>query len=372
MRILIVHNPQIKDFPPVRNLLENLLAHKHQVTIITKDDTHSLRDDVANLKVIRLDSYRGNKIFNALKYVSNRNYLKYLVMEEMKENDVLWTTTDTTVRALGDVVLQYKHVMQLMELIEDIPRFPGQEFFKLGIEKYAKRAWKVVVPEYNRAHIQKTWWELSQVPVVLPNKPYSIPSQTKDSKELNAVIQKMEQEERKIVLYQGVFYGDRNLDAFAEAVESLQDEYCLYIMGKDNELRRKLCETYSSITYVPFVQAPNHLLITKHADVGLLPYIPTKTFHYSELNALYCAPNKIYEYAAFGLPMIGSDVPGLALPFEKYGMGVCCKRLTADEVKTALCYVAEHFQEMKRNCVAFYDGIDLDEIVNKEILEVEL
>lgn len=369
MRILIVHNPQIKDFPPVRNLLENLLKHGHQVTIITKDDTHSLKEDIPNLKVIRLESYSASGVSNMLRYFKNQKYLQKLVIKEMEHHDILWTTTDTTVRALKDVVLNYKHVMQLMELIEDIPLFPGQSLFKLNIKKYAKKAWKVVVPEYNRAHIQKTWWELRNTPIILPNKPYSIPEPDTEPAELTSIIQEMKQEKRKIVLYQGVFYGDRNLDAFAEAVESLKDEYCLYIMGKDNELRRKLCETYSNIKYVPFVQAPNHLLITRQADVGLLPYIPTKTFHYSELNALYCAPNKIYEYAAFGLPMIGSDVPGLAEPFNKYGMGICCKKLTASEVRSALCYVSEHFEEMKKHSIEFYDGIDLNRIVNEEILE---
>ena len=29
------------------------------------------------------------------------------------------------------------------------------------------------------------------------------------------------------------------------------------------------------------------------------------------LNALYCAPNKIYEYAGCNIPMIGTDVLGL-------------------------------------------------------------
>ena len=71
----------------------------------------------------------------------------------MKNHDILWTTTDRTARDLGPVLFKYKHVMQLMELIYDIPYFPRQKIIQSNIKKYAKKAYKVVVPEYNRAQI---------------------------------------------------------------------------------------------------------------------------------------------------------------------------------------------------------------------------
>lgn len=41
-----------------------------------------------------------------------------------------------------------------------------------NIENLARRASRVVVPEYNRAHIQQAYWNLPRLPKVLPNKPY--------------------------------------------------------------------------------------------------------------------------------------------------------------------------------------------------------
>lgn len=73
----------------------------------------------------------------------------------MENCDLLWTTTDSTVRDLGKLVFKYKHVMQMMELIEDIPLIPGLPYIQSNLKQYAKKAYKVVVPEYNRAHIQK-------------------------------------------------------------------------------------------------------------------------------------------------------------------------------------------------------------------------
>lgn len=370
MNVLIVHNPEIGTWPPVRSLVVNLLNNGHKVVLITKDSYNSLKINNDNFTVHLLGSFKKNNVLqNLICYLKNKYKLTSLVKRYVEECDVLWTTNDTSVRALGDLVLKYKHIMELLELAEDMPYVMNLPFPRFNLKKYAQRAWKVVVPEYNRAHILKTWWNLSDTPCILPNKPYCFESNIAVPSAIEEVIAKMDGERRKIVLYQGVFYEDRKLDAFAEAIDSLEEEYVFYIMGRDNNTRQKLCQKYKNIEYIPFISPPNHLLITKHADIGILPYIPQKVEHYSPLNALYCAPNKIYEYAAYGLPMIGSDVPGLMHPFMKYNIGVCCRNLTAQEVKNALVYVTEHHQEMSKNCKSFFDDIDLDRIVNDEILE---
>ena len=57
--------------------------------------------------------------------------------------------------------------MQLMELVEYVPKFPlipKKNLFKFNITKYAHHAWKIVVPEINRAYIQKVWWDLEKTP----------------------------------------------------------------------------------------------------------------------------------------------------------------------------------------------------------------
>lgn len=128
-------------------------------------------------------------------------------------------------------VLQYKHVMQLMELIEYYPMFPRFRFlygWKFPIERYAAAAWRVVVPEQNRAYIQKTWWGLLKTPVVLPNKPYYtefIENPNVDN------LRRMRNDSRKIVLYSGVIGFDRDLEPFAKAIQNMGDQYALYVLA---------------------------------------------------------------------------------------------------------------------------------------------
>ena len=364
--ILVVHSCQINAFPPVRNLIEILLRNNHNITVITRDDSGVYLKENPNLKYIVLPEGATGKITAGLAYIKKLKILRETVEKEMENCDLLWTTTDSTVRDLGKLVFKYKHVMQMMELIEDIPLIPGLPYIQSNLKQYAKKAYKVVVPEYNRAHIQKTWWDLEKVPSVLPNK-MTMPEIDAVPEDIQKIILEIKNEKRKILLYQGVFLSDRDLDLYAQTAEKLKDEYCLYIMGRDMPYRRELCDKYPHIKYIPFIKPPFHLLVTQLAYVGLLPYKAAKSQHYSILNALYCAPNKIYEYAACGLPMIGSDVPGLTYPFSVNDIGYICKEKKVEEVIKIIRLIENRYDELVSNCLKFYDKTDMDNIV-EEIL----
>ena len=369
VNVLVVNSPDIGTLPPVRNLVSVLAENGHNVTVLTRNKNNIYFSDAKRIKIIPLPQ---NKYFGFLRifdYLKRVHFIRRMVNQEMQNNDILWTTTDTTVRELKRDVLKYKHVMQLMELIQDIPEIYPFRFTNVNLKKYAQRAYKVVVPEYNRAHIQKTWWNLKETPTVLPNKPIDEDINiNKIPAEALQIIRRVEQEERKIILYQGVFSADRNFETYAKVFETLSDEYAFYLLGQDSEYRKQLCNQYPYITYLGFLPPPYHLLITKLAYISLLPYAPGKFAHYSILNALYCAPNKIYEYAKYGIPMIGNDVPGLELPFKQFNIGRIYHDKGIDEMKTILEDIDNNYEALKNNCLKFYNSVDLNKIVS-EILE---
>jgi len=363
MKVLVVIGSQISGFPPVRNLVEILLRNGHTVTLMGRDRTGVYFEVNDRFKFVKIPEYDG--IPSIIRYLKKIQFMREYVVEAMREHDVLWTTTDATVRDLGDLVLNYRHIMQLMELIQDIPRFPGQTFWGLNIQKYAQKAFKVVVPEYNRAHIQKAWWSLPKLPSILPNKmtqpnfeEIKIPSDIED------VLTKTKEEKRKIILYQGVFQEDRDIDKFTEAIGKLKNEYVLYLMGNETKYKKLLCSMDDSIVNIPFIKPPYHLIITKQAYIGLLPYKAGNHSHYDKLNALYCAPNKIFEYAAYGVPMIGTDVPGLHVPFSEYGIGYICEPYTVENVINKVNQIKANYHEMSLRCKVFYNEINMDEIIS--------
>ena len=171
MKILIINYYEISKLPPVRNLVDILLRNGCTVTLVSIDKNNIYKSKESNnFTFYKIDEARENIVSKCVDFISRKKKLRRLVDILMADHDILWTTTDRTARDLGSILFKYKHVMQLMELIYDIPYFPKQKIIQSNIKKYAKKAYKVVVPEYNRAQIINAWWELEKMPIVLPNK----------------------------------------------------------------------------------------------------------------------------------------------------------------------------------------------------------
>jgi glycosyltransferase involved in cell wall biosynthesis len=182
------------------------------------------------------------------------------------------------------------------------------------------------------------------------------------------IVELVKKEKRRILIYQGGFGADRDLDKFAEAVSKLKNEYVLFLMGEETDYKKSLCTAGGdAVVNIPYIKPPFHLLITKHADIGILPYKAAQASHFDKINALYCAPNKLFEYTAYGIPMIGTDVPGLILPFYRYDIGYVCRPYTVAKIIENIALIAANYTEMSSRCIQYYNSINMDQIVNEII-----
>jgi glycosyltransferase involved in cell wall biosynthesis len=233
-----------------------------------------------------------------------------------------------------------------------------------------KLADKIVCCEYNRAHITKGLFQLDSLPFVLPNKVYIddneldyIPNDVRDI--LGDVLERMK--DKKVVLYQGIFLDkERRLEEFCQAVNSLSDEYLLVAMGGGSSLFEQLKEKYESekIIFVPFIRPPYHLLVTKMASVGILSYFPRPNNVASVINPLYCAPNKIFEYAKFSVPMIANDIPALHYAFTEHRCGKCVSYpMETSSIKDTLLEIFDNYDEYSSGALDYYNSIDLKKIL---------
>lgn len=368
--ITVVHDGDFMVYPPVLSLLENLLQKDINVYLVSSTPKESIPEyffDYESLFYHEIPKKTRNGVLGSIEGLTRykKEYIK-AVEQYMPLSDLLWTTTDGTAKLLGNKVLDYKHVMQLMELIEYMPVSNYLKSFKAPLDVYARAAYKVVVPQIDRAYIQKTWWNLPETPVVLPNKPYHIDVLEKDcsSKTLNA-LNIIRTETRKVLLYMGVVGPDREIEPFANAVKNMK-EYSLYIIGRptaDAGYLNDLLNNCNNITYLGFFSPPEHLAFLRYAYLGIMPYKAEQARHYSKLNALYCAPNKIFEYSGYGIPMIGTDVPGLVKPFEQFGIGLCCRDLKEETIVKSIRQIDSNYDKYKENCFNYYNSIELDKIV---------
>lgn len=89
-------------------------------------------------------------------------------------------------------------VSNIVATFKFIPKTFSYLHIQANLKKYAKKAYKVVVPEYNRAHIQKTWWGLEKVPTVLPNK-MTLSTIDTVPKEIQEILSEIKNENRRVI-----------------------------------------------------------------------------------------------------------------------------------------------------------------------------
>lgn len=379
MNILVATEDNLDQYPPVATLTQALLELGHKVTLICCHGDLASDIILNNSRCCLVDlGSRPNGSLSSLKFDRLfRKKINELIRNSEPKFDLIWTCSVFTARDAGPVLLTggHRHVMQLMELIEDLPaithRYSVPFKSRLAI-KMARSAYRVVVPEYNRSFIQQAWWKIPKRPAVLPNKPIVrsdlLPAV---DERYSSLFRIFENEKRKIILYQGGFADDRGFRGPIEAVEKLGNDYVLYLMGVRDDLDgdriRLEAKDHSQVVLIPFVPAPQHLAFTHFGYIGLMPYRPSYETGLSPLNALYCAPNKLWEYARFSLPMIGSDVPGLTSIFESKGIGKTVDIDNADAIISAIRYIESDYKSFSERSRLFFDSVDVLKTVQEII-----
>lgn len=360
MKIIIVHFTNILACPPVMNLV-NMLDELNIETVLITTKGHWL--DTSNYKNLHVEqlSVEYEKPRRLIKKFTDlfsiRDELWKIIDRYYDEDSIIWTTSNLCLKHLGNRIMGKRYILQFMELSENLAYYKKLPFLKLDEKRLGDNALAVVVPEYNRAHIIKAWWNLERRPMILSNKPYNKLNFVKENIVHNEKAKEVLEEigNRKIILYQGIIHKERPLDKYIYAVDKLGDEYAFVLMTDGANVYENI--NTKNYYFIPYIPAPNHLEVTSHAYIGVLSYFPTKS-QYSILNALYCAPNKTYEYAMFGIPMLGNDNPGLKYAFDTTQCGVCFEEYDVDAICNAIRKIENSYNDMVAGTKKYYESTD--------------
>lgn len=375
MKVHIIMREDLVIYPPLQSLILVLRDLGNEIAFIGDCSDISRKkyfedEGVSFIPVV----YRPQA--NLLKtYKEQQKYRiklrRYLNEEYDRNNDIIWFVYFDMAYFVHDILRKTNYVIHFYEFINVKMSWKFELMYpSYNFADFVRSAKAVIHCEYNRAHITRGLCGLKDLPFVLPNKPYPdnninniVPNEVREIVEdvKNKITNK------KVLLYQGIFESnERRLEEFCEAALLLPDDYVLVTMGGGSKYYADLKKRFESdkILFVPFIKSPNHLLITKLAHIGVLSYFPLNPSYAGVLNPLYCAPNKIFEYSKFGIPMISNDLPGLKTMYEKYNCGkIVPYPITPESIKNVVLDIFNDWKDYSHGSKTFYKAVNVKEIV---------
>lgn len=357
MKIIIVIKQSIESLPPVINLLDafnSLEIESHLIcTNISYDNFEKYKDRVFINKInFGKEKFRFLKLFSLFKF--RKHFYKYIDSIYNSNDTLIWIASAEASLVLGHKISKYNFIFQCHELYDKVP------FYRRIIGFYFKKSLLNVCPSEFRAAIYRTWFSLNETPSLLLNKPFYHPRKRCldiDDIEAKEIISKIN--DKKIILYQGLISTDRDISIIAEATNQISNDWIFVIMGPTNSEKylNQLLAKYDNIVYISNIQAPMHLQITSWARIGVLSYT------FDSLNNTFCAPNKIWEYSGFGIPMISSDVIGVKNILEKHSSGICLNLDSSSlkDVIGAIEIIEGNYQKYDENAKEMYESTDYNQ-----------
>jgi glycosyltransferase involved in cell wall biosynthesis len=231
------------------------------------------------------------------------------------------------------------------ELIVPEPQgeFPlRQRFFQFLESCFVRRADLVIAANADRSAAMRDHYRLARSPLVIRNIPPAPPVAELSDMMLSSMCRfpRLARRDRTRILYQGALIARRGLGHLIEAVALLPQDCELVVIGSgpDREMLQQAARDSEAADRILFLDSvPWDKLhgVMALADIGIVMY-PSRG-----MNNLYCASNKIFEYAQAGLAIVATDQPPLRAAVKQYGIGVTVASKAA-QMPAALAVAIAH------------------------------
>lgn len=377
MKVILIMKEDIVQYPPILSMINVLIKLQKKVVFIGPYSDKQQKNKLKEKGVVFYDkislNVKSKPIHKIIEQLRFRHYVKSVLTSIYEQDDEICIINEDTVCLLWEVICMYKYLIYFLET----PGYNVRLKYRIYTPSFklinaCRGAHKIICCEYNRAHIIKGLFQLDELPIILPNKFFKIESQLDDRNipdDIQLILDEVKSRTvgKKIILYQGVFNsGERRLEEFILAVNSLPDEYVLLAMGRGNAMFELLKEKYSSdrIIFIDFINPPFHLGITSLAHIGILSYFPVNKSFIQILNPLYCAPNKIFEYSKYGLPMISNDVPALKSTFKEFNCGEIVEYpISISGIAQKILTISSNYEMYTKGALNYYKSVDVEKII---------
>jgi glycosyltransferase involved in cell wall biosynthesis len=193
---------------------------------------------------------------------------------------------------------------------------PARWLIAHGERGWARRSGRVVTVNKGYAAVMASRWGVE--PLVVMNCSYRFsPPEPRERRFHDALDLPAD---RRVVLYHGGLFPNRGIEQLMDAIKGI-DNATLVLMGYgvlESELRERATsvDLLERVRFLPAVAPDDLHPWIACADVVAMP------IQASSLNHRLTTPNKLFEAMATGVPVVASDLPGMAAIVRETGCGV--------------------------------------------------
>jgi len=215
----------------------------------------------------------------------------------------------------------------------------------------------VIAANQERALAMQQHYRLQCVPLVVQNVLDKNMKSISDE-ELISIYPVLQPNDRIRLIYQGALGPDRGLDAFIMAMKFLEDGYEMIIVGGGPDVERLKQQAENAhcadrVIFLGLVPRGHLQGIMETAHIGIVTYTG------KGLNSIYCAPNKIYEYAQAGLPVITTNQPTIRNIMHQHQIGLIISSDGAEKGEDSGRDVAQIVQCLARDIKRYKNNLRL-------------
>ncbi|MBN2310507.1 MAG: glycosyltransferase [Candidatus Hydrogenedentes bacterium] len=260
------------------------------------------------------------------------------------------------------------------ELYTDRPGVPMKPFWNWLERRLIGKADLICTCEPNRSRVLQERYGLDATPMsVLNVPPRQEPPARRDKIRRYLNEHGLPGADAKVIYYHGWVSPGRCADRFVEALQWIERDAILFLVGPiEDDFKGRLLEQARAqgvdgrVVIRGMVPTAELLEYAASAHVGL------QVQRNEGLNNYYCAPNKLFQYMAMGVPVIASNFPGMIDVVEGNQVGVCVdpddSRQIADAANRILAD-DEQWRAMSANAVRAAQERYCYEVEGKKLLD---
>lgn len=344
---------------------------------------HDLKTEARSQEILECAQKIGQTILVSYSRPSNDAKFKFIVTGNGKRKyfQFIFTSIKSIVKENPDVIILHDNYTSIIipfllifkkntkliydsselyiekRLIKSV-KLIGAAVLKLFEKKYMKFADIVIAANVERAEIMKSYFGLSELPVIFDNI-----HKIEDDYNLELCEEKFGNlflEDKFNIIYAGGVSRQRLTFELAEAVGTLGNEYSLVVVGSASridreEFSRMLCKSgIKNVTYIGFIQRDELRYMLKKASISV------SIFAQDTFNNVYCASGKLFESLFEGTPVLTSENPPLKRVCNDYGIGI-----STNDFKQGIIHLRSNYDYYHQNVKYYIGTIDVKERIEK-------